>query len=142
MSSKTASKSRLKFGWLPRSILGIFWSNVRHMWEDKTMKKHGRGLQNQALQTFGPDPVSDQILGRFWEQIGANFGSKIEQTSIEKLIDQPDARREGAARVKESFLGALTPARCTRFDPRGGGRGRGKPLPRGVVSSSLTQRGS
>ena len=46
------------------------------------MKKHWRGLQNQALQTFGPDPVSDQIFGRFWEQIGGNYGSKIEQKTM------------------------------------------------------------
>ena len=58
------------------------------------MKKHGRGRQNQALQTFGPDPVSDHILGRFWEQIGVNFGSEIEQKSIEKLSeDQMRAER-------------------------------------------------
>ena len=94
MSSRTGPKTLLKFGWLPKSIFRAFWSNFWDMWEDKTMKKHWRGVQNQALQTFGPDPVSDQILGRFWEQIGANFGSKIEQKSIEKLSeDQMRAER-------------------------------------------------
>ena len=59
--------------------------NFGDMWEEKTMKKHWRGVQNQALQTFWPDRVSDQVFERFWEQIGVNFGSKIEPKSIENL---------------------------------------------------------
>ena len=101
------------------------------------MKKHRRGLQNQALQTFGPDPVSDRILGRFWEQIGANFGSKIEQKSIEKLSEDQMCATRVPRGSRRAFLHPLAPIHPAHFDLRGGGRGRGKPLPRGSSLNSL-----
>ena len=86
MSSGTAPGGRLGFGWLPGTIFRASCSNFWDMWEEKTMRKHGRGRQNQALQTFGPNSASDQILSDFGEQIGANCSSKIEQTSIKNRL--------------------------------------------------------
>ena len=89
------------------------------------MKKHWRGLQNQALQTFGPDPVSDQILGRFCEEIGPNFGSKIEQKSIEKLSeDQMRAERVPRGSRRASW-GLFDTGPSCPFRPPGRGKGEG-----------------
>ena len=76
MSSRPASKTPLNIAWSPRSIFRSFLINFGHMWEEKTIKKQWRGLQNQALHTFGPDRVSEQILERFcsyFEPFPAHF---------------------------------------------------------------------
>ena len=76
MSSRPASKTPLNIAWSPRSIFEPFLINFGHMWEEKTIKKQWRGLQNQALHAFGPDRVSDQILERFcfyFEQFRVHF---------------------------------------------------------------------
>ena len=139
--SKWGPKSRLKFGWLPRSIFRAFWMNFGDMWEKKTMKTHCMGLQNQALQTFGPDRVSDQILERFGEQIGGNFGPKIEPKSIEQMSEDR-MRCEMAPRRSRRAFWAPWPGPALPISTPGRGKGRDEPLPRGVVSSFLTQRGS
>ena len=64
-SSRTATKSHLEFSWQQESIFTAFCIKFRNIWKGKTMKKHGRGLRNQALQNFRPDRVPEQILGRF-----------------------------------------------------------------------------
>ena len=76
MSSKTAPKSRLKFGWLPRSIFSVFWINFRDMWEDKTMKKHGRVFKIKLCRHLDPT----QFQNRFWD----DFESKLEPISALK----------------------------------------------------------
>ena len=46
------------------------------MWEEKTIEKQGRGLQNQALHAFGPHRVSHQVLERccsYFEPVRAHF---------------------------------------------------------------------
>ena len=120
MSSRTVPKSRLEFGWLPWLICTAFCCIFWGMWEEKTMRKHGRGLQNQALQPFGYNSTSQQILECFSKQIEANFSSKIEQKSIEELLwksnwhlQEPREDQNGAGAIGSSLSGTLlAPSWC------------------------------
>ena len=105
-------------------------------------------LKGSSKSSFADIWTRPSFRSDFGALLGANWGQfrLPNRAKIDRKIDWgPDALRDGTETVKESFLGALAPVDPAHFDPRGGGRGRGKPLPRGVViiiSSSLTQRGS
>ena len=69
------------------------------------------------------------ILVDFGSQVGRQNRAKIDQ----KWHRKNDEKKKGNKMAKKSQFEIPTPREGAVPDPRGGGRGRGKPLPEGEV---------
>ena len=102
MSSRPASKTPLNIAWSPRSIFRPFLINFGHMWEEKTIKKQWRGLQNQALHAL--DPTEFHI--RFWSDFA------LISNQLELILKRLDRRQSPLGPALEVQRASLASYRC------------------------------
>ena len=105
-----------------KRILMIF--EVRGV--EKSIKNRSKNEVNMGWY-LGIDFSS--ILVDLGSQVGRQNRAKIDQ----KWHRKNDEKKKGNKMAKKSQFEILTPRDPTGPEPRGGGRGRGKPLPEGEV---------
>ena len=71
------------------------------------------------------------IFERFWSILGAKLGCKIDQKSIKNGIEKTMEKRKATRWPTRRPKSLRSPGGPTEPGPGRGGRGRGKPLPRG-----------
>ena len=103
-------------------------------WEPKSMNKQSKNEAKMGRH-LGFDFSS--ILADFGRQVGTENRAKIDQ----KRHRKNDGKKRGAKMAKKSQQEAPTTLDTRGPGPRGGGRGRGKPLPRGLKPEGLKRRG-